>query len=75
HDSVRAYAYRSMFPHLINEWRRLWGYEFPFYWESLANINSEDILPKDSPLAELREAQTMTLTLPQPGQAVIYDIG
>lgn len=75
HDTVRAYAYRTMFPNLINDWRRQWGYEFPFYWVSLANINSEDILPKDSPWAELREAQTMTLTLPQTGQAVIYDIG
>ena len=38
-------------------------------------MNPEDSVPKDSPWAELREAQTMTLSLPQTGQAVIYDIG
>lgn len=75
HDTVRAYAYRTMFPNLIKDWREQWGYEFPFYWVSLTNVNSEDVEPKDSRWAELREAQTMTLALPQTGQAVIYDIG
>lgn len=32
-------------------------------------------MPSDSPWAELREAQTLTLSLPQTGQAVITDIG
>lgn len=75
HDTGRAYAYRTMFPNLIRDWRHQWGYEFPFFWVSLANMNPEDAVPKDSPWAELREAQTMTLSLPQTGQAVIYDIG
>ena len=75
HDRIRAHAYRTMFPNLINDWRHQWGYEYPFFWVSLANMNIEDSVPKDSPWAELREAQTMTLSLPQTGQAVIYDIG
>ena len=75
HDTGRAYAYRTMFPNLIKDWRHQWGDEFPFFWVSLANMNPEDSVPKDSPWAELREAQTMTLSLPQTGQVVIYDIG
>jgi len=34
-----------------------------------------DTIPVASDWAELREAQTMTLSLPQTGQAVIIDIG
>lgn len=75
HDTKRAYDYQTMFPALIEDWRKQWGYDFPFYWVSLANMNLEDQVPKDSQWAELREAQTMTLSLPYTGQAVIYDIG
>jgi len=75
HDTVRGYMYRMLFPAMINDWRDKWGYEFPFYWVQLANMNAEDVVPRNSGWAELREAQTMTLSLPQTGQAVIYDIG
>lgn len=70
-----AYNYRTLFPTMINNWRDKWGYEFPFYWVQLANFMAKDDEPKDSEWAELREAQTMTLSLPQTGQAVITDIG
>ena len=75
HDTKRAYDYRTMFPALIEDWRAQWGHDFPFFWVSLANMNPEDPSPKDSQWAELREAQTMALSLPNTGQAVIYDIG
>ncbi|PXV66743.1 sialate O-acetylesterase [Dysgonomonas alginatilytica] len=70
-----AYNYRTLFPTLINDWRNKWGYEFPFYWVQLANYMAKDDQPQDSKWAELREAQTMTLSLPYTGQAVITDIG
>lgn len=70
-----AYNYRTLFPAMINDWRAKWGYEFPFYWVQLANFMAKDEEPKDSEWAELREAQTLTLSLPQTGQAVITDIG
>lgn len=70
-----AYNYRTLFPNMINNWRSKWGYEFPFYWVQLANFMAKDDTPKESEWAELREAQTMTLSLPQTGQAVITDIG
>jgi sialate O-acetylesterase len=74
-NADEAYAYRTLFPGMITDWRRNWGSEFPFYWVQLANINGVDRVPVESKWAELREAQTMTLSLPRTGQAVIIDIG
>ncbi|MFV0419025.1 MAG: sialate O-acetylesterase [Dysgonomonas sp.] len=70
-----AYNYRTLFPNMIGNWRTKWGYEFPFYWVQLANFMAKDSTPKDSEWAELREAQTLTLSIPQTGEAVITDIG
>jgi sialate O-acetylesterase len=74
-NAPRAYDYRTLFPAMINDWRARWGYEFPFYWVQLANYRAVDKTPVDSDWAELREAQTMTLSLPRTGEAVIIDIG
>jgi sialate O-acetylesterase len=74
-NAGRAYSYRTFFPAMINDWRAKWGYEFPFYWVQLANLYPLNETPVESDWAELREAQTMTLSLPQTGQAVICDIG
>lgn len=71
----RAFDYRTLFPAMINDWRNKWGYEFPFYWVQLANLYPLNENPVESDWAELREAQTMTLSLPKTGQAVICDIG
>ncbi len=70
-----AYNYRTLFPTLINDWRGKCGYQFPFYWVQLANYMAKETQPEDSKWAELREAQDMTLSLPNTGQAVITDIG
>jgi len=72
---AEAYDYRTLFPAMINAWRAKWGYELPFYWVQLANYMAKDKKPQKSQWAELREAQTMALSLPQTGQAVITDIG
>ncbi|WP_423128399.1 sialate O-acetylesterase [Gaoshiqia sp. Z1-71] len=74
-NSGEAYRYRSLFPNMITDWRKQWGYEFPFLWVQLASFMALDDQPKDSEWAELREAQNMTLSLPKTGQAVITDIG
>lgn len=75
-NAGNAYQYRQLFPGLIQDWRKQWGYEFPFYWVQLANYlpKNEKVERYDS-WAELREAQTMTLALPKTGQATIIDIG
>ncbi len=70
-----AYAYRTLFPNMIENWRAKWGYTFPFYWVQLANYMAETQVPRESAWAELREAQGLALALPQTGQAVIIDIG
>jgi len=75
-NAKRAYQYRDLFPLMISTWRDLWGQgDFPFYWVQLADFRAELAEPADSDWAELREAQTMTLSLPHSGQAVITDAG
>lgn len=74
-NADRAAQYQRLFPLMINDWRDRWGYEFPFLWVQLANFMAEREEPGQSNWAELREAQSMTLTLPHTGQAVIIDIG
>jgi sialate O-acetylesterase len=74
-NAGEAFKYRTLFPALINNWRNKWGYAFPFFWVQLANYTKADSLPVQSDWAELREAQNMTLQLPQTGQAVIIDVG
>jgi len=76
-NAGRAYQYRKAFPLLINDWRKHWGQgDFPFYFVQLASFNAGDgNSEKGSAWAELREAQTMTLSLPNTGMAVTTDIG
>lgn len=75
-NAGRAHQYRDMFPLMIETWRDLWKQgDFPFYWVQLADFMAEKPEPEDSAWAELREAQTMALRLPNTGQAVIIDIG
>nr|WP_321412220.1 sialate O-acetylesterase [uncultured Carboxylicivirga sp.] len=74
-NASEAYRYRQLFPNMINDWRKQWGYDFPFLWVQLASFMALDDQPQESEWAELREAQNMTLSLPNTGQAVITDIG
>lgn len=74
-NAGRAYQYRKLFPAMITDWRNAWGYPLSFHFVQLANFT--DVLPDpvESDWAELREAQTMTLSLKKTGMAVIIDIG
>jgi sialate O-acetylesterase len=76
-NASRAYQYRDLFPLMIQSWRDEWNIgDFPFYWVQLADFRAEKPEPVESDWAELREAQTMTLSrLPNTGQAVIIDLG
>jgi sialate O-acetylesterase len=72
----RAYQYRTLFPALIRDWRRAWGREeLPFYFVQLAAFLPTTAEPVESAWAELREAQSMALALPNTGMAVAIDIG
>ncbi len=75
-NAGRAYQYDDLFGLMITEWRKAWGQgDFPFYWVQLADFRDEVDTPGESQWAELREAQSNTLALPNTGQAVIYDVG
>ena len=76
-NAGRAYQYRDLFPLMIKNWRDDWGQgDFSFYWAQLADFQNEQPQPVESAWAELREAQTMTMSkLPKTGEAVIIDIG
>lgn len=75
-NADRAVQYRTLFPAMIQDWRTQWNQgEFPFMFVQLANFRTEAAIPVESEWAELREAQTMTLRLPNTGMAVAIDIG
>jgi sialate O-acetylesterase len=75
-NAGRAHQYRTAFPLMITDWRKVWDQgDFPFYFCQLANYMAKNDAPGESSWAELREAQSMTLSLPKTGQAVLIDIG
>ena len=77
-NSGKALQYRKLFPALIKDWRKAWNADFPFLFVQLANFKANPVLaatPWQSQWAELREAQTMTLSLPNTGMATAIDIG
>ncbi|MCC5928812.1 MAG: sialate O-acetylesterase [Cyclobacteriaceae bacterium] len=75
-NAGRAYQYRQSFPMMIQDWRDHWKIgDFPFLFVQLANFKATKEEPGESDWAELREAQSMTLALPNTGMAVIIDIG
>jgi sialate O-acetylesterase len=75
-NAWRAYQYRSVFPAMIKDWRLQWGQgDFPFLFVQLANFKAPKDEPGDSDWAELREAQSMALSVAKTGMAVIIDIG
>ncbi|GAA5221707.1 sialate O-acetylesterase [Membranihabitans marinus] len=75
-NASRAKQYQRIFPDLIKDWRNHWGQgDFPFLYVQLANFQKPVNTPSESSWAELREAQTMTLKLPNTGMASAIDIG
>lgn len=75
-NAGRAYEYQTLFPAMITDWRNQFKQgDFPFLFVQLANWRDEDNQPQNSDWAELREAQAMTLSLPNTGMASAIDIG
>jgi sialate O-acetylesterase len=74
-NASRAYQYRKTFPLLIESWRNEWKDNFPFLFVQLSSFGGEQSSNEGSDWAELREAQTMTLSLPNTGMAVTTDVG
>ncbi len=75
-NAGRAFQYRELFKTMIQDWRTNWDQgDFPFYFVQLASYMPRNQNPMDDTWAELREAQTMALELPNTGMAVTIDIG
>ena len=71
----RADEYGEVFSAMIRAWRAQWNQgDFPFYFVQLANFIVKDD-PSGRGWAQLREAQTKALALPNTGMAVTIDIG
>lgn len=77
----RAAQYGTLFPLLIQDWRQRWQQTaglpgaFAFLFVQLAAYHPASPHPAGGQWAELREAQTSALTLPNTGMAVTIDIG
>lgn len=74
-NAERAHEYQTTFPLLIQDWRRVWDREFPFLFVQLSAFGKNNNSNTGSKWAELREAQTKALELPNTGMAVTIDIG
>ena len=71
---ARAAQYRTLFPDMIGDWRRNWSLgDFPFYFVQLAPYRYGNRDPRAA--AELRDAQRVSLSVPNTGMAVTMDIG
>jgi sialate O-acetylesterase len=72
-NAGKAFEYRTLFTTMIQDWRKKWGQEFPFFAVQLAPFKGG---ASGVDYAELRDAQLYaTVKLPKVGIAVITDVG
>lgn len=72
----RAEQYKTLFPLLIQSWRKRWGQgDFPFYFVQHANFAIRDKDADRQLLAAIREAQAAGLQEPDTGMVVTIDLG
>ncbi len=72
-NRTRARQYRALMPAMIEDWRRRWGIEMPFYLVQIAPFGYGG---DTGEAAELREAQMMAMdALDGVGVAVTMDVG
>jgi sialate O-acetylesterase len=75
-NASRPADYAPLFSAMINDWRQKWNRgNFPFLYVQLANFMEPSEFPVESDWALLREAQSLTLAVPNTGMAVTSDIG
>ena len=67
---TKAPFYQVQLPLLVNDWRKKWGYDFPFAWVQLPNFKS-----RGDGWCLVREAMLKTLSLPKTGMAITLDVG
>ena len=75
-NASRAAQYRTLFPAMIQDWRRHWKEgDFPFLFVQLPNFMEAKPEPSEGWWATLREAQLSALSVRNTGMAVTIDIG
>ncbi|OPZ28377.1 MAG: hypothetical protein BWZ02_01333 [Lentisphaerae bacterium ADurb.BinA184] len=68
-------TYKEFFPVMIQEWRSLWGRDFPFLYVQLAPANVPPKAPvMESGWAEVRDGQRRTLSVRNTAMVVTADI-
>jgi sialate O-acetylesterase len=75
-NALRAWDYQRLMTAMIQDWRRAWGRgDFPFLFVQLANFRPNPPTPGATWWAQVREAQRLTLGLPNTAMASAIDIG
>ena len=75
-NTNRANEYQSLFMSMIQSWRGAWQQPtLPFIFAQLASMNAQQNEPMQSNWATLREAQRLSLALPNTAMAVLIDAG
>lgn len=75
HNISRAGEYRALFSAMITDWRAKFQQgAFPFYFAQLSAFNAPLDKSREG-YALLREAQLQTLSVPNTGMAVTFDVG
>lgn len=71
----RDAQYEPLFQALINDWRKLWRKDMPFYFVQLAGYLQPQAVQPESQWAALRNAQAKALKLENTGMATAIDLG
>jgi len=75
-NAVRSWDYQRLFTAMIQDWRRAWNRgDFPFLFVQLANFRPNPPTSGVTWWSHLREAQRLTLGLPNTAMASAIDIG
>ncbi len=75
-NTSRPFEYLSLMKTLVEDWRKRWNQSnFPFIFVQLPNYSIPDIQPAESQWAELREAQLLSLEIPDTAMAIAIDLG
>ncbi len=69
-NTSTASTYQRLMTTMIENWRKAWNKDFPFYYVQIAPFNYKN----KNIGALLREAQTKTMSVPNTGMVVITDL-
>lgn len=69
-NGTKATYYQHQLPLLITDWRKRWGYDFPFAWVQLPDFSK----PGEG-WSAVREGMLKTLSVPHTGMAVTIGLG